>query len=101
MTLRARAFLAIALVALMIPATASAQITPYAQNFGGLNQADPGALGGDGWLIFANVFGPGGAPYLYGYGVFPAPNGSGGFSNVASGQGGPMQGAQQLVNLLF
>ena len=30
-------------------------------------------------------------------GVFPAPNGSGGFSNVAIGEGGAAQGQQQLV----
>ena len=49
--------------------------------------------------IFANVFAPGGVTYLYGYGVFPAPN-SGppfAFCTIAAGEGGPAQGAQQLV----
>ena len=71
-------------------------IEPYSQDFEGLNQADTGALGADGWLVFANVFGPGGAPYLYGYGVFPAPNDGGGFSQIAVGEGGATQGNQQL-----
>lgn len=95
---RATAFLTFAVLVLMISGAAHAQLTPYAQNFGGLGAADPGALGGDGWLVFGNVFGPGGAPYLYGYGPFAAPN-SGppyAFCTVAVGEGGPAQGAQQL-----
>jgi hypothetical protein len=88
-----------ALLICLISGVAQAQLTPYAQNFGGLTLADPGALGGDGWLVFGNVFGPGGAPYLYGYGTFAAPN-SGppyAFCTITSGEGGAAQGAQQLV----
>lgn len=99
MSNRATAFLAAAVLICLIPAAAFAQLTPYAQSFGGLTQTDPGALAGDGWKVFANVFGPGGAPYLYGYGTFPAPN-SGppyAFCTIAAGEGGPAQGAQQLV----
>jgi len=59
---------------------------------------NPGALGGAGFLGFANVFGPSAnPPPLYSYGVFPAPNGTPGFSSVATGQGGVPQGSQQLV----
>lgn len=90
--------LAIAMICLM-PALASAQLSSYSQDFEALVQSDPGALGADGWLIFANVFGPGGSPYLGGYGVFPAPNdpNAPAFCLIAAGQGGPSQGAQQLV----
>ncbi len=75
--------------------SASAALTFYQQDFEGMNAASGSALSDDGWLIFANVFNSGGA-YLYGYGVFPAPNGTGAFCAVAVGEGGAAQGAQQL-----
>jgi hypothetical protein len=96
---RATAIFATAVLICLISAGAHAQLTPYAQSFGGLGQTDPGALAGDGWKVFANVFGPGGSPYFYGYGPFPAPN-SGppyAFCTIASGEGGAAQGPQQLV----
>jgi hypothetical protein len=71
-------------------------LVPFSQDFEGLNQADPAALANDGWLVFGNVFDPGGG-YLYGYGVFGAPNGGPAFSGITTGEGGPDQGAQQLV----
>jgi len=48
-----------------------------------------GDLGG-GWLLFVNVFqnSPGCTPYLYGYGVFPAPNRNDAISNIAVGDTG-------------
>lgn len=67
----------------------------YGQDFEALDIMNPDALTNDGWLIFANVFDPG-SNFLYGYGVFGAPNGTGGFSNVASGFGGPAQQGQHL-----
>jgi len=76
---------------------ASADLTAYSQDFEGLDATSASALGDDNWVVFANVFNPAGDTFLYGYGVFPAPNGSGAFSNVAVGEGGPAQGAQQLV----
>lgn len=87
-----------ALTIALLPVAASAQLTTYAQDFESLVQADTGALGADGWKIFANVFSSGGA-YLYGYGVFPAPNdpGAPAFCLIADGQGGGGQGLQQLV----
>jgi hypothetical protein len=89
--------LAIAAV-LILAATASwADLSSYSQDFEGLVQADPAALGNDGWLYFANVFSGTNGGYLYGYGPGPAPNGGPGFSAVATGQGGPSQGLQQLV----
>lgn len=69
----------------------------YSQDFEALDAESGSALGDDGWLVFANVFAPDGTSFLYNYGAFPAPNGSGGFSNVAVGEGGPDQGEQQLV----
>jgi|688.fasta_scaffold93878_4 hypothetical protein len=70
-------------------------LSPYSQNFETLVGTNPTALGTDGWLVGANVFSPGGS-YLYGYFAFPAPNGTGAFSAIAGGQGGPNQGSQYL-----
>lgn len=81
-------------IALAAPLASQAALSPYSQNFEGLSAA-AGTIG-DNWLAFANVFNPGGG-YAYGYGVFAAPNGTPGFSSIAVGQGGPAQGAQQLV----
>lgn len=81
--------------ALTAPGISLANLAAYSQNFESLAQADGAALGNDGWKVFANVFAP--PAYLYGYGPFPAPNGGSGFSSIASGQGGPAQGSQQLV----
>lgn len=80
---------------LMAPSSMAALMT-YSQNFEAMDAGSPTALTEDGWKVFANVFDAGGG-FLYNYGVFDAPNGSGGFSNVATGEGGPDQGAQQLV----
>lgn len=86
--------LAAAALALAAPLAAQAALSPYSQNFELLGGSS--ALSGDGWKIFGNVFNPDGS-YVGGYGVYGAPNGGAGFSAVASGQGGPAQGAQQLV----
>jgi hypothetical protein len=61
-------------------------------------QSDPNALGNDGWLVYGNVFGLDWT-WWYGYGPNPAPNNPGApaFSLIAAGQGGPAQGAQQVV----
>jgi hypothetical protein len=91
---RAIAFFAVAILISMIPAAGMA-IEAYSQDFEGLNPTGPTALADDGWLIFANVFAPGGN-YLYGYGVFGAPNDGGGFCQIAVGEGGAGQGSQQL-----
>lgn len=72
-----------------------AALTPYSQDFEGLNAGSSSALADDGWLIFANVF-DGGGTRVYFYGPFPAPNPGGGFSGIASGEGGPAQGQQYL-----
>ena len=83
-----------AAVVLAAPLSGHAALSAYSQNFEGLSGG--AALSGDGWKIFGNVFNPDGS-YVGGYGVYGAPNGGAGFSAVASGQGGPAQGAQQLV----
>ena len=83
-----------------VAGVASADLAGYSQNFEGMEVAVDGstALTDDGWLAFANVFGPDWA-YWYGYGPFGAPNNSGGpaFSNVVTGEGGVDQGDRQLV----
>ena len=68
----------------------------YTQDFESLDQASPFALSDDGWLIFGSVF-DGNGNFKFGYGPFPAPNGFTGFSAIVTGEGGPDQGAQQLV----
>ena len=87
--------IATAAVAGLLPA-ATLALVPYSQNFEGMVQASPTALSANGWLVYGNVFSPT-AVYLYGYGPFPAPNGSGAFSAIDAGQGGDQQGLQQLA----
>lgn len=87
-------YFAIAALVSLIPAAAFA-LTPYGQDFEGLDATDINALANDGWLVFGNVFDPGGG-YLYGYGPFPAPNDGAAFCAIVIGQGGPPQGEQQL-----
>lgn len=86
--------LAVAILCLA-PAASWADLAPYSQDFEALVQADPAALTNDGWLVFGNVYGPDWS-YWYGYGA-PAPNGGPGFCGIDLGQGGPDQGAQQMV----
>ena len=83
---------------LLLPASGAwAQLSSYSQDFEGLNQVDGAALSDDGWNVFANVFDPTGTTFLYNYGVFPAPNGTGAFSNVTDVIGGAPVGLQGLV----
>jgi hypothetical protein len=103
MKLRIIAPLAVASM-FLAPMASQASLSSYSQDFENLAPAEPGtgnndALSSDGWLVFGSVFTAGGSP-LYGYGPFPAPNGSLAFSGIAGGtfaQGGPQQGLQQLV----
>lgn len=87
--------------ALVAPLTSHAALSAYSQDFESLAPATQGgsndALSNDGWFAFGTVFTAGGS---FGYGPFAAPNGSQHFSGIAGGlfaQGGPQQGAQQLV----
>lgn len=80
---------------------ASAALAPYAQDFEGLNQASPAALGDDNWLVGANVFEKGAGAngegaYIYDYFAYPAPNGGPAFSSVSTGASVPA-GNQGLV----
>lgn len=72
-----------------------AALTPFFQNFETMNAASGTALSADGWKVFGNVF-DGSGGYQFGYGTFAAPNGTGAFSAVASGEGGAAQGMQYL-----
>ncbi len=95
--MRNRAIQGVAAAALicLLPAAVQA-LEPYSQSFEGLSQSSPTALSADGWLVYGNVFTPGGT-YLYGYGPFPAPNTGLAFCQVVIGEGGTGQGEQQLV----
>jgi hypothetical protein len=94
MIYKATGFIAAVMICLL-PFAATAQLAYYSQDFEGLVQADTGALAGDGWLVFGNVFDSGGG-YLYGYGPYAAPNDGAAFCAIAVGEGGAAQGAQQL-----
>ncbi|MEM6641281.1 MAG: thrombospondin type 3 repeat-containing protein [Pseudomonadota bacterium] len=85
------------LAALLTAPLASAQLATYEENFESLDQTSGSGLGDAGWQVFAAVFDPTGANFLFNYGPFPAPNQSGAFSNIAAEEGGPDQGLQQLV----
>ncbi len=92
---RARTAFAAALLVLAAPAASHAALAPYIENFETLDAADPTALGSAGWLVYGNVYS---ATYVYqyGYGPYPAPNDGAAFCAIATGEGGPEQGAQQL-----
>jgi hypothetical protein len=73
----------------------------YQQDFESLTPApqdQPTSLANDGWDVFGNVFLADGTTFFRAFGPFDAPNGGPGFCAVATGQGGPPQGEQQLVN---
>ena len=80
----------------LTPVAGRADLASYTQNFETLVQTDPGALSGNGWLVFANVFSPDHTVYYYGYGPFPAPNNTGGFCGIDF-TSDPGQAAQDLV----
>jgi hypothetical protein len=86
-----------AALTLLAPVAGRAALSVYSQNFEGLNAADPSALQNDGWLVYADVYSADGTTWQYGYGAYPAPTGSTGFSGIGLGFGGPGQGGQQLV----
>lgn len=88
------AFLTVLIAACLVPATSLA-LTPYNQDFEGLDQGASNALADDGWLVFGNVFGPDWS-YWYGYGPFGAPNDGAAFCAIVIGEGGPDQGTQQI-----
>ena len=80
--------LALAAAVLATPGAALADLTPYSQDFEGLDVMAQDGLSADGWLGYVNVFGPD-MVYWYGYG-FPAPNNA---SNpnicvIGTGEGG-------------
>jgi hypothetical protein len=97
MARRATLVLAAALLCLA-PVAAHAALASYLGTFEGMNVGESGApnsLSSDGWVVYGNVFN--GSTYLYGYGPYPAPNDGAAFCAVSSGQGGDLQGANQLA----
>jgi hypothetical protein len=91
-----RSVSAIVAILVLVPVVAMAQ-TPYSQDFEALPMVD-GSLAGDGWLVYGNIFDPA-WNYLWGHGPWPAPNNQtpGNWEDITTGQGGPEQGDQQLV----
>jgi len=96
--------LTLAMAVAYAPAS-SAAVTAYAQDFDALDASSATALGpfGEGFTIFADVWGKAGGDatvgsdiFLYSYGPFAAPNGGPGFSAIAGGEGGVNQGTQYL-----
>lgn len=72
----------------LISAPASAALSSYSQDFESLDAGSGTALQ-DGWVVGANVFEKGAGAngegnFVYNYFAFPAPNGTGAFSNVTT-----------------
>ncbi|MEO8444468.1 MAG: thrombospondin type 3 repeat-containing protein [Gammaproteobacteria bacterium] len=90
------------LAALLIAQSGWAALASYSQNFEALTAASSTALSGVGFQVAGTVYnGNTGASPPYGafksfYGNFAAPNGTGAFSAVATGEGGGAQGAKYL-----
>ena len=91
-----RAAILVAALLGLAPMTSRAALVSYTQNFESLVKSSPTALSGDGWVVYGNVYSSDHATYLYGYGPYPAPNGSGAFCAIDTLQGGPLQGELQL-----
>jgi hypothetical protein len=84
----------------LAPTASWAQLVDYSQDFEALDPTPtpvgvPGSLAADGWNAYNNVFDSGGG-FIYGY---PSVLSQGGpqFAGVATGQGGPEQGDQQMT----
>ena len=96
MARRATTVLVAALLCL-VPLAAHAALTPYVGTFEGFGIGEigaPNSLSLDGWLVYGNVFN--GTVWQYGYGPYPAPNDGAAFCAVTAGQGGDLQGTNQL-----
>ena len=78
-------------------------VTPYNQDFDGLDATSASALGpfGEGFSIFADVWDGevGTGTFLYSYGPFAAPNGGPGFSAIAFGEGQGDSVTDQYLNI--
>lgn len=96
MARRATLVLAAALLCLT-PVAGHAALWSYLGTFEGMGIGEigaPNSLSTDGWLAYGNVFN--GAVYMYGYGPYPAPNDGAAFCAVTIGQGGDLQGLNQM-----
>lgn len=85
MKTRATVIVAIAAMICLLP-LASQALTPYGQDFESMALPSAGALLGDGWLVYGNVFGPDWS-WWYGYGTFDAPNDGAAFCAIVAGEG--------------
>lgn len=82
---KAKVVFAVALLICMAPLAANA-IESYSTDFEDYAVPSEGALLGDGWLVYGNVFGYDWA-WWYGYGPYPAPNDGAAFCAIATGEG--------------
>jgi hypothetical protein len=94
MSLKATTLIVTAVLCLA-PVASHAALAPYAQDFEGLALTGANALANDGWLVYDNVFALD-LTWLDSYGPYAAPNDGSAFCALVSGEGGPLQGAQQL-----
>ncbi|MEM9353708.1 MAG: PEP-CTERM sorting domain-containing protein [Planctomycetota bacterium] len=90
------ACLAAATLAFASSLPASAQVSNFASNFEDADAGATDALSSDGWIVTGLVFDAFDF-FKFFYGPFPAPNGGPGFSAIAGGEGGILQG-QQYIN---
>ena len=88
-------------ITVSLSSSAMAVLTPYSQDFEGLDQTSASALSDDGWNVGANVFDTDGTTFLYNYFTFPAPNGGPAFSGITRTDTVPpgvvLDGDQSLV----
>lgn len=84
--MRLRVIASVAAALLCLIPVAGFALAPYGQDFESYSLPAPGALMGDGWLVYGNVFGYDWG-WWYGYGAFPAPNDGAAFCAVSAGEG--------------
>ena len=94
MSLKATTIIVTAVLCLA-PVASHAALAPYAQDFESLDLPYVYALAFDGWLVCGHVYDTD-LTLLYSYGPYPAPNSAAAFCALVSGEGGPLQGTQQL-----
>lgn len=94
-----RSCLALCVVALL-PLASQADLSSYSQDFEGFTtppQIDDNQLSDDGWFVFGNVFEANGT-FVYNYGPFGAPNGTGRFCDVISPGGLAAGNGNNVIN---
>lgn len=94
-----RSCLAMFAVALL-PLASQADLSSYSEDFEGFTtppQLDDNQLTDAGWLVFGNVFEANGS-FVYNYGPFGAPNGTGVFCEVISPGGLPVANGSNVIH---